>query len=50
MTRFFFFFLGGGGVMRGDRIKIPLNAGHHRPASKTSFEWRFTDRPMKAQH
>ena len=22
-------------------IKIPLKAGHHRPASKTPFKWRF---------
>ena len=26
---------------RGKRIKIPLNASHHRPASETPFEWRF---------
>ena len=43
---FFFFFLGGGGgggglLMSGGRIKIPLLASHHRPASETPFEMAF---------
>ena len=24
--------------------------GHHRPASETSFKWRFAGLPMMAQH
>ena len=45
---FFFFFGGGGGLlMSGGRIKMPLLAGHHRPASETPFEmaflWRAVD-------
>ena len=35
--------------MRGGRINIPQIAGHHRPASETPFEWRFTGVPMMAQ-
>ena len=44
-----FFFFGGGGwlLMSGGRIKMPLLAGHHRPASETLFEiaflWRAND-------
>ena len=36
-TLTFFFFGGGGGVgeMRGEKIQVPLYAGHHRPASET---------------
>ena len=33
---FFFFFL-----ISGGRIKMPLLAGHHRPASETPFEMAF---------
>ena len=29
-------------------IRIPLKAGHHRPASETPFQWRFADVPMMA--
>ena len=29
------FFLG---LMRGERIQIPLKAGYHRPASETPFK------------
>ena len=36
--------------MRGERIQIPLQAGHHRPASETSFKWRFAGVPMLAKH
>ena len=32
-----FFFL----LMSGGRIKMPLLAGHHRPASETPFEMAF---------
>ena len=39
---FFFFFFGWGGLlMSGGRIKMPLLAGHHRPASETPFEMAF---------
>ena len=31
--------------MRGERIKITLKAGHHRPASETPFQWQFTGGP-----
>ena len=33
--------------MRGDRIQIPLLAGHQWPASETSiaFRWRADDGP-----
>ena len=34
--------------MRGESIQIPLNAGHHRTASKTSLKWRFAGGPMMA--
>ena len=27
-------------------IKIPLKAGHHRPASETPFKWRFAGMSM----
>ena len=36
-------------LMRGRSIKIPLLAGHHRPASET-FKWRFASGPMMARH
>ena len=36
---FFFFFWGGGCLMRGERIQIPLNAGHARPASDTPLKY-----------
>ena len=39
---FFFFFF----MIRGGMIKIPLLAGHHRPASETPFQWRFAGVPM----
>ena len=47
---FFFFFCffmgrGGGGLMVGERIHIPLKAGHYRPASEMPFKWRFADGP-----
>ena len=29
---------------------MPLYAGHHGPASKTPYKWRFTSVPMMAQH
>ena len=29
-------------------IRIPLKAGHHRPACETPFQWRFADVPMMA--
>ena len=31
--------------MKGRRIKIPLLAGHHRPASETPLKWRADDGP-----
>ena len=31
-------------------IKIPLEAGHVRPACKTPFKWRFAGVQMMAQH
>ena len=40
----FFFFDG------GERIQIPLKAGHHLPASETPFKWRFAGGPMLVQH
>ena len=36
-------------LMRGEKIKIPLLAGHHRPASETPFKWRFAGVTMMAQ-
>ena len=42
----FLFFL----MMRGGRIKIPLIAGHLRPASETSFKWRFAGGPIMAYY
>ena len=36
--------------MRGERIQLPLKAGHHRPANKTPFTWRFAGGPMVAQN
>ena len=35
-------------LSRGGRIKIPLLAGHHQPASETPFRWRFAGVPMMA--
>ena len=37
-------------LMRGERIQLPLKAGHHRPASKTQFKRRFAGGPMVAQN
>ena len=37
-------------LMRGERIQIPLLAGHQRPASETPFKWRFAGGPMMVQH
>ena len=37
-------------LMRGERIQIALKEGHHRPASKTPFIWRFAGGLMVAQH
>ena len=37
-------------LMRGGRIRIPLLAGHQRPARETPFKWRFAGGPMMAQH
>ena len=34
----------------GERIQIPLKAGHHRLASETPFKWRFGRRPIMVQH
>ena len=28
-------------LFRGERIQIPLKAGHYRPASETTFKWRL---------
>ena len=30
--------------------KIPLKAGHHRPASETPFKWRFAGMSMMFEH
>ena len=43
--RFFIF-----GLMRGGRIKIPLLAGHHRPASETPFKWGIAGVLMMSLH
>ena len=51
---FFFLFVcvcvgegGGGGYSyigeKGEKFKIPLQAGHYRPASETPFKWCFAD-------
>ena len=37
-------------LMRGKRIQIALNAGHHLPASETPFKWLSAGGPMIAQH
>ena len=37
-------------LMSGGRIKIPLLAGHHRPASEKPLKWRFSGVPMMALH
>ena len=37
-------------LIRGERIQIPLEMGHHRPASEAPFKWRFAGGPMVAQH
>ena len=29
-------------------IQISLKEGHHRPASETSFQWGFADRPLNS--
>ena len=48
--------LSGGGsnffsLMSGERLQIPLKAGHHWPASDMPFEWRFAaGGPIMAQH
>ena len=31
-------------------IQIPLKWGHRRPASETTFKWRFAGVQMMAQH
>ena len=36
--------------MKGGRIQIPLQAGHHRPASETPFKWRFAGVLMMPLH
>ena len=45
---------GGGGfsyvVEEGEMIKIPLQAGHFRPASETQFNWCFAGVPMMASY
>ena len=28
-------------LFRGERIQIPLKAGHYQPASETPFKWRL---------
>ena len=33
-----------------EKNQIPLSAGHHRPASKTPFKWRFAGVPVMAKH
>ena len=45
LTGFFFFFFF---FISGERIRITLKAGHHRPASETSFKWRSASEPMMA--
>ena len=37
-------------VDEGGEDKKTLKAGHHWPASKTPFKWRFAGGPMMAQH
>ena len=37
-------------LIRGERIQLPLKAGHDRSASETPFKWRFAGGPMIAQH
>ena len=32
-------------VDEGERIQIPLKAGHHRPTSEMAFRWRADDGP-----
>ena len=44
------FFLNSFFLMRGERIQMSLKEGHHRPTSKTPFEWRFAGGRMMAQH
>ena len=43
MTAFFF-------PLVAEGIQIPPKAGHHWPASETTFKWRFTGEPMMTQH
>ena len=31
-------------------LRTVNKAGHHRPARKTPFKWRFTGGPMLARH
>ena len=48
LTTFFFFFFFFFKLMRDGRIKTPLYAGHHRPASETPLNgdrWRADDGP-----
>ena len=35
-------------MLRGERIVIPLKAGHNWPASETPFKWRFAGWPIMA--
>ena len=37
-------------LIRGERIKIPIKAGHYRPASEKPFKWRFEGGQIMAQH
>ena len=37
-------------VDEGRRIQIPLQVGHHWPASETPFKWRFAGVPMMTEH
>ena len=36
--------------MSANRIKKPLLAGHHRPASERPLKWRFSGVPMMSLH
>ena len=37
-------------LIKGERTKIPLKAGNHRPASEMPFKWRFAGVPMMTRH